>query len=95
VLPFLKRKNEGGIAGTIIKNRTPDKDSDSKDLDDNYSLEDCAEKIIKAVHSADKTALASALKEAFNKLESEPHVEGEHVSPHTYEAQNIKAAKED
>jgi len=96
VLPFLKRKNEGGIAGTIIKNRTPDKDSDSKDLDDNYNLEDCAEEIIKAVHSADKTALASALKEAFQKMEKEPHEEGPHKPfPHTYDAQNQKAAKEE
>ena len=87
MLPFLKRKNEGGIAGTIIKNRNPDKSSESEDLDKSYSLEDCAQDIIEAIHSKDKSALASALKEAFQKLDSEPHEEGPHIEPHSYEAQ--------
>lgn len=94
MLPFLKRK-DGGIAGLIIKQRNPDKPNESEDLDKEYSLEDCAEDIINAVHAKDKSALASALREAFQKADSEPHVEGEHIEPHSYQAQNERAAKEE
>ena len=91
MLPFLKNKQDS-VAGTIIKNRTPDKDSDSNDLEDKeHSLEDCAKRIISAVHSNDAKALADALQEAIDK----PKESKDKPSPHTYEAQNIKAASEE
>ncbi len=95
-LPFLNKKKETGIAGTIIQQRESDShDSPESEEPEEYSLEDCAHDILDAIHSNDAKALASALQEAFLKLESEPHEESEHkASPHTYESQNIKAGQE-
>lgn len=89
MLPLLKRK-QSSVAGLIIKNRTPDK---SEEPEAAKSIEDCASALITAVHAQDKAAVASALKEAFQILDSEPHEEGDHVEPHSYENQNIKAAQ--
>lgn len=95
-LPFLNnKKNEAGIASAIIKNRTPDvKPQDDSDADGEYSLEDCAHDILESIRANDAAGLADALKEAFQKLEQEPHEEGEHIEPHSYEAQNQKAGQE-
>lgn len=95
MLPFLKKKQDS-VAGLIIKQRAPDKHNDSNELEEKeYSLEDCAQDIMEAIQSNNKSKLAEALREAIKKVDEEPHEEGEHVSPHTYEAQNIKAAKKE
>lgn len=57
---------------------------------ESLAIESCAMELIMAVHLKDIKAVAEALKNAFNILESMPHEEADH-SPHTYEAQNIKA----
>lgn len=87
MLPFLKRK-QNSIAGIIIKNRTPDEPSNSNDLEKEYSIEDCAQDLINAIHSHDKAAVATALQKAYEHME-EPKSED-----NSFEAQNIKAAKE-
>lgn len=93
MLPFLKRKNEAGIAGIIVKNRQPDEKPDSEDKDDpSAGIHACAQALINAVHSKDAKGVSEALKDAFAILDSEPHEEGEHISPHSYDAQNQKAA---
>ena len=46
--------------------------------DQDYHLEDCAHDIIAAVKANDPYMLADALREAFQKLDSEPHKEGPH-----------------
>lgn len=84
MLPFLKKK-DSSVAGLIIKNRTPDKPNESEDLE--YSAEDCAKDLIAAVHSNDPAAVVKAIKDIMsNPDESKP-------SPHTYDAQNQKAAQ--
>lgn len=87
MLPFLKNKHQQ--TGVIVQNRTPDEPKDSED----QGLMACAQDLIDAVHSKDAKRVASALKAAFEIADSEPHVEGEHVEPHSYEAQNRKAAE--
>lgn len=97
MLPILKRKNQG-TAGLIVKTRTPDKveDSQQEDPEDHSAaIEACASTLINAVHAHDVKAVAEALNDAFSILDSMPHDEGEHTneSPHTYDAQNQKAAE--
>ncbi len=87
MLPFLKPKQAGGIASVIIKNRTPDKDSNSKDLD--KSVEDCAQDLISAIQASDKSKVVEAIRNLIKNID-EPK---ESVEPHSYQAQNI-AAKE-
>ena len=93
MLPFLKRKQDS-VANLIIKQREPDKDKDSKDLED-YSLEDCAQRLIEAVHSSDKFKVVDALREIVRELKSEPHEQVNSMEPHSYEAQNQLAAKKE
>lgn len=94
MLPFLKRK-DSSIAGTIIKTRTPDEPSESEQPDDpSASHEACARDLLKAIEAKDVKGIADALYDAFTVMESEPHEEGPHVEPHSYDAQNAKAAQD-
>jgi hypothetical protein len=87
-LPFLKKRQEGGVAGLIIKRRTPDEKPPGED-DNAAAIESCASELINAIHNKDIKAAAMALKDAFDILESMPHEEGEH----TYNEQNQLAAE--
>lgn len=87
MLPFLKSK-QAQQTGVIIKERAPDQKEESEDIGA-HGIEACAEEFIRAVHAKDVKAAAAALKDAFEILESQPHEEG----PHTYDAQNEKAAE--
>ncbi len=93
MLPFLKPKPQTGI---IVETRKSDGGSKPDESEENHGLTACAEDLIRAVHAKDAKAVASALQAAFEVCESYPHEEGEHTnespSPHTFEAQNIKAA---
>lgn len=91
MLPFLaKKKDAGGIAGTIIKNREPDQPQDeSSESEPEYDLADCCKDIISCIQSNDHQGLADALREAFEKLESEPHQE---APENSFQAQNEEAA---
>jgi hypothetical protein len=94
MLPFLKNKdNSAGIAGTIIKNRAPDEKPEDSD-ENEYSAADCARDILAAIKMDDAEGLAESLKELFKIADKEPHEEGKHIQPHSYEAQNIKAGQE-
>lgn len=88
-----KKTDVGGIAGTIIKNRQPDETPEEKQEPED-SLEECAHKIMDAISRNDASALATALKEAIKRVDKEPHEEGKHVEPHSYDAQNQKAGEE-
>ena len=96
MLPFLKPKT---VAGLIISKRKPDGGSEESHSEgnENDSIEASAEALIRAVHAKDAKAVASAMRDAFQILESEPHEEaGESestASPHTYDSQNAAAAK--
>ena len=76
MLPFLKNKHEGSISETPdhIK-REHDEDSQEAEYD---MLESAAEDLISAVHSKDVKAVCSALRAAFEMMESQPHEEGPH-----------------
>lgn len=96
MLPFLKNKNQPSVAGLIMKTRAPDESPEQEDSEDSSAaIESCASEIIRAVHAKDPKAVAAALKDAFDILESMPHEEeSESTEPHSYDAQNIKAGRE-
>lgn len=75
MLPFLKRNKEASasIPEETIK-REPDEESEYD------GLESCAQELIDAVHSKDAKAVCTALRSAFELMDSEPHIEGEHLN---------------
>lgn len=77
MLPYLKKAKESQTSGLIVQQRTPDETSEPKDT---TGIEACADELIRAVHSKDSKAVASALKDAFDILDSMPHEEGEHLN---------------
>lgn len=87
LLPFMKPKPQTGL---IVSHRTPDEPTGKEDNDD-AGLESCAQDLIKAVHSKDIKAVASALKAAFDICDSQPHEEGEHTND--FDSQNALAAE--
>jgi hypothetical protein len=72
LLPFLKNKQEVGMSASVDsvkrKSDNPDEDYDV--------LESAAEDLCNAVHAKDYKAAATALRAAFDLLESESHQEG-------------------
>jgi hypothetical protein len=94
MLPFLKKKHQTGV---ITQTRQPDEDKEPKDSED-QGLMACAQDLIDAIQASDSKRVAAALRAAFEIVDSQPHEEGEHTDeeapfPHSYDAQNIKAAK--
>lgn len=79
------------MAGLIIEQRNSDKVKDSEELESNNSSEEHAKALIDAVKASDSVAVASILKAIFQSFDAEPHAEGKHIEPHSYQAQNIKA----
>lgn len=70
MLPFLKKTLESGAQGPVESvERSPDDESDYD------SLEAAAEDLCSAVHAKDYKGVATALRAAFDILESEPHQE--------------------
>ena len=95
VLPIFKNKQKQ-VAGLIIKQRAPDEKTEGQEPEENDSaaaIEACARDLIMAVHAHDIQGAAEAMKAAFEILEASPHEEGEHTEPHSYDAQNKKAAE--
>ena len=75
-LPFLKKDKEASVSMPAdVQRREPDSEEDS----DYDSLESCAEDLTRAIASKDLKGVASALRAAFQILDSEPHEEGEHI----------------
>lgn len=99
MLPFIKKNKEASVAGIIMKTRSPDEkpEADKDEASDpSAAINACADELIRAVHARDTKAVSAALKDAFDILESmdDEDEASESASPHTYEAQNIKAAQE-
>ena len=90
MLPILnKKRDEGGIAGTIIKNRQPDEKPEEKQ----DSKTDHAHSALEAIKANDAEAFAEAISQLSKITDEEPHEEGPHVEPHSYDAQNQKAGE--
>lgn len=77
MLPFLKKRDNGYSPTLSIKIRPQDKPEETKKHE---SMRVAAKYLIDAMHSNDIDAVASALRYAFKIADSEPHVEGEHLS---------------
>lgn len=93
MLPIFAKNKQQGNAGLIVKTRTPDENQEDteEDKDDpSAAMESAAQDLINAIHSRDTKAVADALQAAFEIADLAPHAEG----PHTFEAQNQKAAQE-
>jgi hypothetical protein len=87
VLPFTKNQNDQSKSfGTIVKKRAPASPGKLLDMAEMAVL-DCSMDILRAIHEKDPKALASALKDVFEILDSQPHEEGPHINPHSYDAQ--------
>lgn len=83
MLPFLKNKKDtGGIASVIIKNRAPDAEPQENQEDSAYSLEDCGNDILDAIKMDDAKGLAQAIKELMNT----PDEAEETPMPHSLDA---------
>jgi hypothetical protein len=74
MLPFLKERK---IASVLVAKRSPEgEETTMPEVDE--GLMAAAEDLIRAVHSKDAHAVASALKAAFEISDSQPHEEGPH-----------------
>lgn len=92
MLPFLKKKQDAGVSGIIIKNRQPDETKNESEQDDPQAgKEACGRAILAAIKMDDAVALCEAIKDLMDLGDSEA---SESISPHSYEAQNIKAGQE-
>ncbi len=91
---MFKRLKESGIAGTLVKNRTPDEKPESDENDPSAAHEACGRAMLNAIKADDAKAMAQALIDLFQIADSEEHVEGSHIEPHSYQAQNQKAGQE-
>lgn len=87
ILPFMLKKAQS--PGIIVKDRAPDQPEESTD-DSNDSIEACAHDLIEAVHAKDTKAAASAMKAAFEIMQSEPSSESD---SNDFDSQNQKAAE--
>lgn len=79
LLPFLKNKNDGGIAGISVKTRQPDNPDETKP----DSKLEAAKDLIECIHSKDAEGVMEAFDRMFQESEEEPHAEG----PHTNESE--------
>jgi hypothetical protein len=86
LLPWLKNK-QGMSSGISIKQRDSGQQLNEKPEDKDASIHACAKDLIDAVHSQDTKAAAEAIRSAFEILDSEPHEEGPHIEPHSYDSQ--------
>jgi hypothetical protein len=73
MLPFLKDKEGSASVDVDPIKRKPDEDQEYD------MLESAAEDLISAIHSKDVKAVCSALRAAFELVDSQPHEEGEHI----------------
>jgi hypothetical protein len=93
LLPFLKKRQEGYSSGVIVKQRQPDEVEDKKDeMSESHMA--FAKDLLQAIESKDVKGIAEALNNAFQIMDAEPHVEGDHIEKHSYDAQNQKAGQE-
>lgn len=76
------------MASLIVEQRNSDKAKDPEELEEKHTSEDHAKALLSAIKASDAMAIVDILKSLFQSFDAEPHVEGKHVEPHSYEAQN-------
>lgn len=80
MLPFLSR-NKSQIAGTIIQKRKADGTGlttmDPEESNENEGLESCAQDLLSAIEAKDAKGVASAIRAAYEILDSESADESE------------------
>lgn len=83
VLPFLKRQKEASVsAAPAIITRKSDEESpehEAMESEHDEMLEVVAQELIASIHRKDEEGVVECLRAAFLLLDSEPHVEGEHL----------------
>lgn len=85
MLPFLKMKQKA-VPGVIVEQRKPDEQQD----DPSAGAKACMSDLINAIHSRDTQGAL----DAYTALQDcAPEAESEDASPHSYDAQNQKAAE--
>ena len=94
LLPFLK-KQDGASPGITMKTRTPDEKPDTDEDDPKAGTKAAFRALMSAIRSGNEDAGVEALHDIFAIFDSQPHEEGEHVEPHSYDAQNQKAGEQD
>lgn len=72
MLPFLKK--EASVSQPIDSTKRKPDEEPAYD-----SLQSAAEELVSAIHAKDISAVASALRSAFELCDASPHEEGEHV----------------
>lgn len=85
LLPFLKRKDATN-AGIVMKTREPDEKPQENQDDSSAGIESCAQELLQAINEGNPKAMAQALKDAFDILESMPYDES--PEPHSYDSQS-------
>jgi len=91
-LPFLNKRK---AAALIMEARSPEGHKtemhQEQDSDPGAALRSCSEDLIRAVHTQNAEAVSSAIRAAFEILESEPHEEG--PQENDYDSMNEQAGE--
>jgi len=90
MLPFLQKHKQQGVSMQV---RKPDGEGIEHEEGKDEGLHAAAEDLCNALKSGDISRIASALRAAFEILDSEPDEE-EKESSNSYDAQNQKAGEE-
>jgi hypothetical protein len=83
MLPWMKKKDQQVTPSLTIKTREPDKTEENQE---HAGIHACAQDLLSAIQANDVKGIADALKAAFEIADASPHVEGEHIEPHSYDA---------
>ena len=76
MLPFLKPEKAASVIVARLKDHKVE--PEHEESEHHHELSAAAQDLIKAVHMKDVSAVADALRAAFQHLDAEPHVEGPH-----------------
>ncbi len=87
-LPFLKHRPSAGV---IVEQRSNTGSAVESPEDKDSSINACAADLIRAVHAKDEAGVASAIRAAFEIMESEPHEE----YGNDFDSMNEQAAKQE
>lgn len=75
-LPFMRKRNESGLAGITVKYRSPDDKTPDESDKDNSAMEAAASDLLRAFEQKDVKHIALALCSAFQIYESMPDESG-------------------